>query len=89
MIVRVVGYAACLTMEIGHVRDVAQGRQGQIPFAGRRCSGQPRSHGCGVREPPHVRVGTAVLSRIARGKGRCSRGGRLFHSARVLILVTS
>lgn len=88
VVVRVVGCVACLAVEIGHVRDIAQGRQGQIPFAGRRCSCHSRSHGCGVRETPNFGVGSAVLSRIARSKGRCSRGSCLFHCARMLVLVT-
>ena len=89
VVVRIVGCVARLAIEIGHVRHVAQGRQGQISFAGRRCSCHSRNHGCGVRKTPDLGVRTAVLSRNVRAKSRCSRGGRLFHCSRVLILVAS
>ena len=85
----VIGRIACPTVEIGHVRNIAQGRQGQVSFARRGCSCGSRSHRCGVRERPGIGISAAVLSSVARGKGRCSCDGCFFHSARVLILVTS
>ena len=71
------------------MRNIAQRRQGQVSFARRRCPCGSRSHRRSVRERPGIGISAAVLSSVARGKGRCSCDGRLFHSARMLVLVTS